>query len=380
MALAVVPPHGLSKPDASSSPMARPRAHPVRLTFSSGRTALRKPLTGLSALVEVGASLLTASDETSCLERLRRKPDKRGQTIRYASHERILLNDYLRFGVHPSAEADIEGLAFDGEYVWVVGSHSLVRPQPRRRDGSIARAAALRRLEDRMHRCLLARIPVDGETGELCASIGSSEGGRHAASLRVNRTGNPLIRALARDPHLGPFLRLPSKDNGLDIEGIAVHRERVFLGLRGPVLGGWAVVLEIRVTDGRRGELRVRPMSPSGARYRKHFLDLGGLGVRDLCMDGRDLLILAGPTMKLDGPAFVYRWPGAAKSSQTRVTFNDALDTVLELPVGKKADHPEGMTLVRADRNGRALMIVFEKASVRKRLGSASVQACLFVI
>jgi hypothetical protein len=323
---------------------------------------------------------LTASDETSCLERLRREPHRSGKTIRYARHERIPLSEYFAFGVRPRSQADIEGLAFDGEYLWVVGSHSLVRPQPRRRDDSHARAAALGKLEHRVDRSLLGRIPVDRETGELSASIGGAQGFRHAASFRVTRTGNQLIRALARDPHLGPFLRLPSKDNGFDIEGIAVHRERVFLGLRGPVLGGWAVVLEIRVTDGPRGELRIQPISSSGAQFRKHFLDLGGLGVRDLCMDGRDLLILAGPTMKLDGPAVVYRWYGAAKTPRASVVFNDALGTVLDLPVGERADHPEGMALVRAGRRGRALMVVFEKASARRRLSPGSVRASLFAI
>jgi hypothetical protein len=175
-------------------------------------------------------------------------------------------------------------------------------------------------------------------------------------------------------------MRLPSKDNGFDIEGIAVRGERVFLGLRGPVLGGWAVVLEIRVAELCRGVLSLQPISSSGEQYRKHFFDLHGLGVRDLSMDGRDLLILAGPTMKLDGPAVVFRWPEAEKKSRRScVVFSDALETVLRLPVGKGVDHPEGMTLVQAGRKRRELMIVFEKASRARRQGS-TVRGCLFSI
>ena len=46
----------------------------------------------------------------------------------------------------------------------------------------------------------------------------------------------PLLEALAHDPHLAPFLSLPAKDNGFDLEGLAVLGKRVFLGLRGGCL------------------------------------------------------------------------------------------------------------------------------------------------
>ena len=46
--------------------------------------------------------------------------------------------------------------------------------------------------------------------------------------------------------------------------------------------------------------------------YRGHFVDLAGYGVRDLCWDGDDLLVLAGPTMSLDAPPQIFRWIDAA--------------------------------------------------------------------
>src|SRR4030095_377034 len=91
-----------------------------------------------------------------------------------------------------------------------------------------------------------------------------------------------------------------SKDNGLDVEGLAVHGDTLYIGLRGPVLRGWACVLEVLPTTDDRDPTRLRVAAFSdGARYRKHLLDLGGLGVRDLCPDGDDLLVLAGPSMAL---------------------------------------------------------------------------------
>ncbi len=58
--------------------------------------------------------------------------------------------------------------------------------------------------------------------------------------------GKDLRDLLEDDEHLAPFLAIPGKDNGLDVEGIAVRGDRVLLGLRGPVLRGWALVLELR--------------------------------------------------------------------------------------------------------------------------------------
>ena len=111
------------------------------------------------------------------------------------------------------------------------------------------------------------------------------------------------------------FLAIPGKDNGLDIEGLAVAEGSVFVGLRGPVLRGWTTLLEMAVgeDDDAPSTLKLKEIGSNGSLYRKHFLDLGGLGVRDLCLDGDDLLILAGPTMDLDGPVTVFRWRGGGK-------------------------------------------------------------------
>ena len=63
------------------------------------------------------------------------------------------------------------------------------------------------------------------------------------------------------------------------------------------------------LTTGRALQLRRNPEP-----FVKHFLDLGGLGVRDLSVDGDDLIVLAGPTMLLDGPVRLLRWPDGAKA------------------------------------------------------------------
>ena len=45
-----------------------------------------------------------------------------------------------------------------------------------------------------------------------------------------------------------------------------------------------------------------------------------------------DMLVLAGPTMELDGPAAVYRWPGALASKKDSLNPRKNLQRVLDVP------------------------------------------------
>ena len=93
----------------------------------------------------------------------------------------------------------------------------------------------------------------------------------------------------------------------------------MFIGLRGPVLRGWACVLEVHPVDAG-DHLDLEPVDER-LPYRKHFLNLGGLGIRDLLVLGDDLLILAGPTMALDGACAIWRWKkGAVGGAASRVS------------------------------------------------------------
>jgi Protein of unknown function (DUF3616) len=176
------------------------------------------------------------------------------------------------------------------------------------------------------------------------------------ARLKGDAHGNLLTEALRKDDHIGPFVPrvlangavegIPSKDNGLDVEGLAVSGNRVFLGLRGPVLRGWTVVIEIQVTAGAAGVLKLDAVGPSGAQIRRHFLQLEGLGVRDLVIHDTDLFVLAGPTMDLDGPVGIYRWSNALEQSSDSLTFMKDLKRVVSVPFGIGKDHAEGLTLV----------------------------------
>lgn len=127
---------------------------------------------------------------------------------------------------------------------------------------------------------MLARIPVvrQSDSYELARAVDAD--GRTAAQLRGNALGNDLTWEIAKDDQLRDFLPIPGKDNGFDIEGMAVIGSRLLLGLRGPVLRGWAVLLEIEpeLNDDPSETLVLKKIGPQGRRYRKHFFALNGLG------------------------------------------------------------------------------------------------------
>ena len=85
-------------------------------------------------------------------------------------------------------------------------------------------------------------------------------------------------------------------------------------------------------------------------RYRKHLLDLGGLGVRDLCPDGDDLLVLAGPSMALSGPVRLYRWHRAAHAETSRLVRGAELTLETELAHGAGEAMPRASLCSRSSR------------------------------
>jgi len=188
---------------------------------------------------------------------------------------------------------------------------------------------------------------------------------------------------LRDDPHLHAFLKIPGKDNGLDIEGLAVvSKRRLFLGLRGPVLRGWAVLLEIEleVDDDDPTTLKLARIGEDNRPYRKHFLQLDGLGIRDLCVQGDDLLILAGPTMSLDASVRVYRWQGGAKPDGESLVPRDHLNAVMDIPHGNGNDHAEGICLFTQGHSEPALLVVYDEADPKRLRDAQTVIADLFAL
>lgn len=298
----------------------------------------------LSAAAAIGDCLFVASDEGATIERLVRTAD--GE---YAEHTDVALGDFFDLPGGRNGEMDVEGLAVDGGFLWITGSHSLKRDDPDPDDPLDEQLADLDDIDSDPNRYFLGRVPlVETSPGVFEMKKKVKRDGAKLRSGRVKQGDDGstvLVKHIRDDEHFGPFLDVPCKENGFDIEGLAVIGPHVFLGLRGPVIGGWAIVLELDMkTTGKR---TIKPRKfPDGRRYRKHFLNLGGLGIRDLLVDGSDLLVLAGPTMDLDGPFPIFRWSDVLAIESDTVTGETSVERVLDLPFRPPHDHAEAMAFL----------------------------------
>ncbi|MBV6625845.1 MAG: DUF3616 domain-containing protein [Rivularia sp. (in: Bacteria)] len=308
-----------------------------------------------SATFSDDGSLWVGSDEMVGVERL----SPMG-CHSYGEHKRFLLKDYIN--LFDDDEIDIEGMDFRDGYLWLTGSHSTKRKKPKGKDleTDLERLATI---TTDLNRFILARIPV--VNGELVKSCIPVEGeSKTAACLQTIDERNLLFEVLKEDAHLKPFITsgIPSKDNGLDIEGlVAASNNHLFIGLRGPVLRGWAVIVEIQLTESEPGVLTLQEITDEGAKYKKHFLDLNGLGIRELCFQNEDLIILAGPTMALEGEMEVFRWKDVFNHSGTKIHQQDEnLVSLFDLPFTVGSDHAEGLALYSCWGEQNSLMIFYD--------------------
>jgi hypothetical protein len=325
----------------------------VPLRFTGASQALETH-TNLSAVRSDGTVLWVAGDETATVERLVADDDGWG------AQESFALGDLVDLPGDADEEADVEGLARDGAFLWAVGSHSLRRKLIKdKHDGAKA----------------LDRLATGGGPGQPAgAAAPAARGGRRAAAAgpRVERTGSvqraasfgsrgkDLRDLLEDDEHLAPFLPVPARTTAstsraspsAETACCSACADRCCAA--GP--SSWS---------SGRTSTRTSPTacgctsSTTAGRYRKHVLDLAGLGVRDLCPHGDDLLVLAGPTMDLDGPVHVFRWHGAMSVDAPTVVRGDALTRELDLPYGEGSDHAEGIGLLDDGR----LLVVYDSPS-----------------
>jgi hypothetical protein len=308
----------------SSLSLARPaQGRPLHLGAKGDDDAkdLRDNLSGLAGR---DGWLWLAGDEGRCLHHL-----GGDGTI-----SRQKLRPFGLAGDDSDGESDLEGLALDGDRLWLVGSHSLRRHKHDRAEQP------------------LQLDPVRHPNGQLlgCLQLDADGNPRSGQRLAVSRDlhDDALTAALAADPLVRPYLAIPSKDNGLDIEGITARGDQVLVGLRGPVLRGIALVADLRL--GNLGSTDA-PLKIDQLHLR--FLDLGGLAVRDLAVrpGHDDVLLLAGPTMTLAGPCVLFCWRGALgdrhadSADSLKIEKTKPLLWIRHGDPGDNHDKPEGLDL-----------------------------------
>jgi hypothetical protein len=362
---------GNLKDNAMSSPFLLSR---VLLQFDSENSNLLGNIS--AATFTPDGSLWVGSDELQTLERLSRiEPNI------YGNHQHFSINQFVEL-FHPEGEVDIEGLDYDNSYLWLTGSHSSKRKKTKGKkpEKDLQKLATV---EVELNRYMIARIPVqDGELVKTCPDPNQPDRTLTAAYLKKTDSGNVLIDALQTDPHLGHYMsnQLASKENGFDIEGLAVRDRRLFLGLRGPVLRGWAIILEIEVEESEPGILTLKPIGAEGRAYKKHFVYLNGLGIRELCWWKDELIILAGPTMVLEGEMQVFKLKHALTQSADSLSDEETgnLKVLFDLPFTVGKDHAEGLALYSCFGQSPGLMVVYDAPDENRKVEANSIYMDVF--
>jgi len=334
-------------------------------------------LTDLSAAARTpDGSLWVGSDELLTLERL--SPLEPGI---YGNHQPFFIGNFVDL-FDDDDEIDIEGMDYNDGYLWLTGSHSTKRNKPK---GKKAKKDIRRLTEIKtdLNRYLLARIPIiNGNPFRECTDPQDLDRKLTAASLAKTDEFNVLFETLKSDPHLGPFVanNIPSKDNGLDIEGLAVKGDRVFLGLRGPVLRGWAVILEFEVYESEPGVLHLKEIGENDRVYKKHFVDLDGLGIRELAFWDDNLIVLAGPTMDLDGAMRVFCLRDILDSDEQQLLDRDSkkLSALFDFPYRVGCDRAEGLAIVPCLNYEKALFVVYDSPHANRMVGKDAIFADVY--
>lgn len=269
---------------AAEPPAIRPSGGP--LEAGEGFAFASKPKKTRQSLSGIACPPLPAGAPRRCLTVFDEGGEARYLTLEGGAlrpqGERIV----LRPG---KVELDAEAAATDGAFYYVAGSHSAKRsdcetnPESRR----------------------LMRFGLDPKTGR--ADLDSSGQPKEMADTNALWTLMGSLPGLKE--HVGDGMCLgtaPPGRNGVNIEGLAVKGERLFVGFRGPVTRDGAKVLSVD----KKALFEGGPADP-----KLFTLPLGpGRSVRDLVAVGDGILILAGPDddKANEGRGFaVLHWTGA---------------------------------------------------------------------
>jgi len=288
----------------------------------------------LSGVAVMGSYLITASDEGHVVQILKKQSDTEYSVLyRYSLLDGSLLSNHL----NKEPELDIEAIAVEGETVYAIGSHSAKRkkvlpsnPENRSYADNIKR---LNTTSEEKTRRVVYKFTL-GDDGAINSKIESIS----------------LWKAINKFPLLQPFSAIPSKENGIDIEGLASSEGKLFVGFRGPVLReNWVPVIVTEFNKPtKHAELR--------------FVNLGGLGIRDLVAISPDyFLILAGPVGDGPGDYKLYSWNGRDCIPDSNNTLGQVNDLgTIPTKSGNKA---EGLAVLPStEEDYLNLLVVFDSA------------------
>ena len=150
------------------------------------------------------------------------------------------------------------------------------------------------------------------------------------------------------------FQEIPSKENGIDMEGIAIDdNEKLHIGFRGPVVRGNFVPILVLSFEGKFKEKNMQSEIL--------FVNLGGRGIRGLDTIQEGFLLLAGPNGDEEISTQLYFWNG--KDCIPGKDNSNALNNVnllCTIPIPTAGAKPEGLHVIKEDSEQFQFMIVFD--------------------
>jgi hypothetical protein len=214
-------------------------------------------------------------------------------------------------------ELDLESVTYGNNFVYFVGSHGHPRRKGKFSDGSFR----------------LFRLPVD-KKGKATVEF---EDKRPVDTIEASEKLGAVIDAVEG---LSDFSKVKLKDNGANIEGVAVLGNDLFFGFRAPVIERGATVLRVSI-DHLFGDESDNAQS--------YVLDLGsGYGIRDMAVFEDRILILAGGAQNDPLKPIIWSWkPGK----------RPRLLSVLDTPEGSKA---ETLMLVSIKKKKLRVLVMFD--------------------
>ncbi len=286
----------------------------------------------VSALALTDGHLVVGADEDDAIQILRRSSSAQFE-VQFEVGRLQTLGD--------GEELDIESLARVGDTYYVLGSHSRKRKKVEPHD----RKALRRPYAENRQRLLADSIEAEVSRRRLFRFTfdpASGDAPTHKAEIDLN----PIF---LKHEILKVFQPLASKENGIDLEGLAVVGDILYLGFRSPVLRpGFAPVLRLPFDRPKAAELL--------------FVYLGGRGIRELTRVDDGFLIIAGAGGDAPLPYLLYHWDGHDMIPGQRSPEDPPMGRVTLLgriptPAGGKA---EGLAVLATSDGHYELLVAYD--------------------
>ncbi|MDN5204657.1 DUF3616 domain-containing protein [Fulvivirgaceae bacterium BMA10] len=251
------------------------------------------------------------------------------QIIRKRREDYEVVDQGIAFGSRKD-EVDIESIANEGDVYYVLGSHAAKRKKVR----------PLKKTYAENRKRLTEVVPSGNDRNQLMRFRLGTDG-----SLKSKIERFDITSILDRDVVLSVFKDIPSKENGIDIEGLAVYEETLFFGFRGPVIRGNYVPILIAKLDNL-------------SNYEIRYINLNGLGVRDMARVENGFLIIAGPVSDMQSSFHIYYWDGEDGIPGNDREFTPAQSLgKIPVPGDSKA---EGLTILEETNTHYDVIIVYD--------------------